>query len=130
MARCTAAVMSRSSLLPYSGLPISQQPKPMRETVGPASPSFWYCTCRSPALTVCLRREPVGGALRGRAVSSLPGTTTWRVDMTTVGLYVRLQARPGREADLANFLRSALPLVEAEPATTAWFAIQMGPSTF
>lgn len=50
--------------------------------------------------------------------------------MTTVGLYVRLEAKPGREADVANFLKGALPLVEAEPATTAWFAIRMGPSTF
>jgi quinol monooxygenase YgiN len=50
--------------------------------------------------------------------------------MTTVGLFVRLEAKPGREADVENFLKSALPLVQAEPATTAWFAIRMGPSTF
>ena len=50
--------------------------------------------------------------------------------MTTVGLFVRLEAKPGREADVDNFLKSALPLVQAEPATTAWFAIRMGPSTF
>jgi quinol monooxygenase YgiN len=50
--------------------------------------------------------------------------------MTTVGLYVRLEAKPGREADVENFLKSAVPLVNAEPATTAWFAIRMGPSTF
>jgi len=31
---------------------------------------------------------------------------------------------------LENFLIGALPLVEAEPNTTAWFAIRMGPSTF
>jgi quinol monooxygenase YgiN len=50
--------------------------------------------------------------------------------MTTVGLYVRLVAKPGREADVESFLKSAVPLVQAEPATTAWFAIRMGPSTF
>ncbi len=49
---------------------------------------------------------------------------------TTVGLYVRLDAKPGREADVERFLKSAVPLVQAEPATTAWFAIRMGPSTF
>ena len=49
---------------------------------------------------------------------------------TTVGLYVRLEAKPGREADVESFLKSAVPLVQAEPATTAWFAIRMGPSTF
>ncbi|HEY0583945.1 MAG TPA: antibiotic biosynthesis monooxygenase, partial [Chloroflexota bacterium] len=42
--------------------------------------------------------------------------------MTTVGLFVRLEAKPGREADVENFLKGALPLVQAEPATTAWFA--------
>jgi quinol monooxygenase YgiN len=49
---------------------------------------------------------------------------------TTVGLLVRLEAKPGREADVETFLKSAVPLVQAEPATTAWFAIRMGPSTF
>jgi quinol monooxygenase YgiN len=50
--------------------------------------------------------------------------------MVTVALYVRLEAKPGKESEVADFLRSALPLVNEEPATTAWFAIQMGPSTF
>lgn len=48
----------------------------------------------------------------------------------TVGLFVRLQAKPGKEADVASFLEDALPLVQQEPATTAWFAIRLGPSTF
>ena len=50
--------------------------------------------------------------------------------MVTAGLYVRMEAKPGKEAEVATFLRGALPLVNAEPDTTAWFAIQMGPSTF
>src|SRR6266568_6825104 len=50
--------------------------------------------------------------------------------MTTVGLLVRIEAKPGREADVERFLKSAVPLVEAEPATTAWFALRLGPSTF
>ena len=50
--------------------------------------------------------------------------------MTTKALYVRLQAKPGKEAEVRSFLESAVPLVEAEPDTTAWFAIQMGPSEF
>nr|WP_246329590.1 antibiotic biosynthesis monooxygenase [Chthonobacter rhizosphaerae] len=33
-------------------------------------------------------------------------------------------------SDVADFLRSGLPLVQEEPATIAWFAIRMGPSTF
>ena len=50
--------------------------------------------------------------------------------MTTVGLIVRLEAKPGKEEELAEFLRSAVPLVQQEPATTAWFAVRMGPSSF
>lgn len=49
---------------------------------------------------------------------------------TTVGLLVRLEAKPGKENEVAEFLRSALPMAEAEPATPAWFAIRLGPSTF
>lgn len=50
--------------------------------------------------------------------------------MVTVGLFVRLEAKPGKEAQLEAFLRSALPLAQDEPDTTAWFAVRMGPSTF
>jgi quinol monooxygenase YgiN len=50
--------------------------------------------------------------------------------MVTVALLVRLEAKPGREADVENFLKGGLPIVREEPATTAWFAIRMGPSTF
>jgi quinol monooxygenase YgiN len=50
--------------------------------------------------------------------------------MVKVALFVRLEAKPGKEAEVANFLRSGLALVEEEPATTAWFGIQLGPSTF
>jgi len=48
----------------------------------------------------------------------------------SVGLFVRLEAKPGKEKQVAEFLRQALPLVEAEPHTVDWFAIKMGPSTF
>jgi quinol monooxygenase YgiN len=50
--------------------------------------------------------------------------------MVTVALFVRLEARPGKEQEVAEFLRSGLQLVEQEPATTAWFGIRFGPSTF
>lgn len=50
--------------------------------------------------------------------------------MVKVGLFVRLKAKPGKESEVEAFLKSGLPLAEAEPATTAWFAIKMGPSTF
>ena len=50
--------------------------------------------------------------------------------MVTAALWVRLEAKPGREEDVANFLRASLRLVQKEPATTAWFAVRLGPSTF
>jgi len=50
--------------------------------------------------------------------------------MTKLALYVPLQAKPGKEKDVADFLRSALPLVNAEAGTVSWFAIQEGPSSF
>jgi quinol monooxygenase YgiN len=50
--------------------------------------------------------------------------------MLKTALLVRLEAKPGKEADVENFLRGGLSVVQGEPATTAWFALRLGPSTF
>ena len=50
--------------------------------------------------------------------------------MVTVALYVRLEAKPGKEKEVESFLKGGLAIVQEEPATTAWFAIRMGPSTY
>jgi quinol monooxygenase YgiN len=50
--------------------------------------------------------------------------------MVTVALLVRIEAKPGKEAEVESFLRSGLAIVEGEPATTVWFGIRLGPSTF
>jgi quinol monooxygenase YgiN len=50
--------------------------------------------------------------------------------MVQVGLLVRLKAKPGKEAEVESFLKSGLALAQAEPQTTAWFAIKLGASTF
>jgi quinol monooxygenase YgiN len=50
--------------------------------------------------------------------------------MVKVALFVRLEAKPGKEKEVERFLLSGLPLVEEEPATIAWFGIRLGPSTF
>ena len=50
--------------------------------------------------------------------------------MVHVALLVRLEARPGKESEVAKFLRDGLAIVDDEPATTAWFALRLGPSTF
>jgi len=51
-------------------------------------------------------------------------------DSVKVALFVRLEAKAGKEADVEEFLRGGLALVQQEPATTAWFGIRLGPSTF
>jgi quinol monooxygenase YgiN len=50
--------------------------------------------------------------------------------MVTVALFVRLEAKPGKEKEVEDFLHSGLPLVQEEPATIAWFGLRLGPSTF
>ncbi|WP_212001878.1 putative quinol monooxygenase [Chitinophaga sp. HK235] len=50
--------------------------------------------------------------------------------MVNCGLLVRLNAKPGKEDELAAFLRGGLPIVSGEPATISWYAIQMAPSVF
>src|SRR5215472_7219678 len=50
--------------------------------------------------------------------------------MVNLALLVRMEAKPGKEEEVAAFLKGALPLVQAEPATTAWFAIRLTKSTF
>jgi len=50
--------------------------------------------------------------------------------MVTEALFVRLEAKPGKEKAVEAFLKDALPAVEAERATEAWFAVRMGPSSY
>ncbi|CAN3128612.1 putative quinol monooxygenase [Mycobacterium sp. smrl_JER01] len=50
--------------------------------------------------------------------------------MTARALLVKLEAKPGKESAVEEFLTSALPLVEQEPGTEPWLAVRFGPSTF
>ena len=50
--------------------------------------------------------------------------------MAKYALLATLEAKQGKEAEVAEFLRSAVPLAKSEPETVAWFAFQSGPSTF
>ena len=50
--------------------------------------------------------------------------------MVRVGLFVRLEAKPGKEGEVQKFLESGLALANQERATTVWFALKLGPSTF
>ena len=50
--------------------------------------------------------------------------------MEKFALLARLEAKPGKEQELQDFLKSALPLAQAEQETIRWYALQIGPSTF
>lgn len=50
--------------------------------------------------------------------------------MVRVGLLVRLQAKPGKESEVASFLEGGLALANQEAATPVWFALRLGPATF
>ncbi len=71
-----------------------------------------------------------GPAWAQTAVLFKPTPTEESSTMTQLALFVRLEAKPGQEAAVADFLAGALPLANAESGTTAWFALKFGPSTF
>lgn len=50
--------------------------------------------------------------------------------MAKLALYVPLEAKPGKEEEVAAFLRAGLPLVNEEPGTVAWFGIRLGTNSF
>jgi quinol monooxygenase YgiN len=50
--------------------------------------------------------------------------------MISLGLFVRLEAKPGKEEDVAAFLKQGLVMANQEPTTVLWFALRLGPSTF
>ena len=50
--------------------------------------------------------------------------------MDKLSILVQLEAKPGKEDKVEKFLKSALPLVQAETGTTTWYALKMGPSKF
>ncbi len=45
-------------------------------------------------------------------------------------MLARVEAKPGKENEVLSFLKSALPLAQAEPGTVRWYALKLGPSTF
>jgi quinol monooxygenase YgiN len=50
--------------------------------------------------------------------------------MISKGLLVKVEARAKKSAEVEGFLRGALDAVRQEPATTVWFAIHFGGSTY
>ena len=50
--------------------------------------------------------------------------------MVNLSLFVRLEAKPGKENEVAAFLKQGLELANQEATTPIWFALRLGPSTF
>lgn len=50
--------------------------------------------------------------------------------MVKYAIVARVEAKPGKEEAVEQFLKSALPLAEDEKDTVSWYALKIGPSTF
>ena len=50
--------------------------------------------------------------------------------MDRFALLALLEAKPGKEQEVEEFLRSAQPLAAREPGTTTWYALKLGPNKF
>ena len=50
--------------------------------------------------------------------------------MEKFALLARVEAKPGKEKEVFEFLKGALPLAQKESETIRWYALKLGPSTF
>jgi quinol monooxygenase YgiN len=50
--------------------------------------------------------------------------------MAKFALYVHLKSKPDKRAEVESFLKSALPMAEAEPGTVTWYAIAEDEGSF
>jgi quinol monooxygenase YgiN len=50
--------------------------------------------------------------------------------VSRLAIWAQLEAKPGKEKEVEEFLKSAQPLAEREPGTISWYAIKMGPAKY
>lgn len=50
--------------------------------------------------------------------------------MDKLAILALLEAKTGKEQEVEEFLKSALPLAQAETGTTSWYALKMGAAKF
>ncbi|MBS1716197.1 MAG: antibiotic biosynthesis monooxygenase [Armatimonadetes bacterium] len=50
--------------------------------------------------------------------------------MIKLALFARIEAKPGKEDEVAKFLVNALELAKQEPGTINWYALKLSPTTF
>ena len=50
--------------------------------------------------------------------------------MGKLAIWAQLEAKPGKEKEVEEFLKSAQPLAEREAGTISWYAVKMGPGKY
>lgn len=50
--------------------------------------------------------------------------------MNKLALFVRMEAKPGKEKEVEEFLRSGQEIVEGEPGTITWYAVKLGDTSY
>jgi quinol monooxygenase YgiN len=70
------------------------------------------------------------GPLKGDSSSSVHPILNLESTMIKHALFVRLEAKPGKEQELVQFLQAGLGMAQQEGTTPVWFALQLSPSTF
>ena len=50
--------------------------------------------------------------------------------MPRLAIWAQVEAKPGKEQEVAEFLKSAQPLAEKEPGTITWYAVNLGGGKF
>jgi quinol monooxygenase YgiN len=50
--------------------------------------------------------------------------------MEKFALLARVEAKPGKEQTVSDFLKSALPLAQSEPQTVRWYGLKTSENTF
>ena len=50
--------------------------------------------------------------------------------MDQFAIWAQMEAKPGKESEVEEFLKSAQPMAVAEPGTTTWYALKIGPSKY
>jgi protease I len=85
-------------------------------------------TSRKPDDIPAFNREML--SLFAKSPDEIEQTEAGEEEEEAVALFVRMEAKPGREADVEDLLRSGLSLVEEEPNTTSWFGMRLPDGTF
>ncbi len=50
--------------------------------------------------------------------------------MDKFAIWAQMEAKPGKEQEVEEFLKSAQPMAEQEQGTTTWYALKIGPNKY